>query len=127
MVRFPDRRAASQRCPISPDRRLILGRVATWGSVTLAGAVAGPFALASGLRPIDVARASFVGLAATSEGILACGERGLIARRDTGDSQWRTLRVGSTRSFTAIAARMFGFALFASKLNNKEEVGYIFS
>jgi photosystem II stability/assembly factor-like uncharacterized protein len=111
MVRFPDRCAASQGCPISPDRRLVLGRIARWGSAALTGAVTGPLALASGLRAIDVARASFVGLATTSEGILACGERGLIARKDSGESRWQTSRVGSTRSFTALAAHTEGLAV----------------
>lgn len=111
MVRFPDRRAASQGCPISPDRRRLLRHVAAWGSVACFGATVRPAWTADGLRPISVDRAAFIGLAASGEAMLACGERGLLARRETGQPNWRPIRLDTRRSFTAIAAHTEGLAV----------------
>lgn len=55
-------------------------------------------------------RASFFGLARAADVLLACGERGVIARLTPGQS-WQTARLETQRSLTAIAMHTEGLAV----------------
>jgi len=70
------------------------------------------------VRPIAVDRATFFAFTQTREGIIAAGERGLIARLDiastrtqpaeSGTSAWATSRLPTNRNLTAIASHTEG-------------------
>jgi photosystem II stability/assembly factor-like uncharacterized protein len=121
MVRFPDRCAQASWNPLSlKQRRTFLKRLAESSQAL--------FVLSSGLpivaraaderalagantRAIAVDRASFFGLAQSGGVALACGERGLIARLESDSNQWKTQRLATQRSLTAIAMHTEGLAV----------------
>ncbi len=140
MVRIPDRRLAApghtlnRSTSFSLHHRLVGFCQAV---VLLFGVAAGgalfaqaqsdsnqkPFQLNTDqlIRPISVDRASFFAFTQTREGIIAAGERGLIAQIDiastrapaaeAGTSAWVTSRLPTNRNLTAIASHTEGLVV----------------
>ncbi len=117
MVGLSDRRASASGNPLTLlTRRRFLKRLSHLGKALFVFSQA-PLALAqtsgqgpSSSGPVAIDRASFFGLARVGSILLACGERGLIAR-STPESHWQVTRLPTPRNFTALAAHPSGLAV----------------